>query len=242
MDAFNEMNKGASRQWEIMETQLKGVAIQIGTALMPALLKMVEIIAPLLTRLAEWIEANPKLTTILIATTAVLGGLLLTLGFLPGIIGTITAILPLMGAAFTIALGPIGLVVAAVAALVAGFAWLIGQNTQGPTVTMTNPETGEEFEIVAPGSLVGLQSFEHRGVVPGTKGMPIPVIAHGGEEYLGAGETVAGVARREGGLGGDVIVHTVAFIGDRAGVRKLWNIVKEEQRKDQRTQTGEVAF
>ena len=38
-------------------------------------------------------------------------------------------------------------------------------------------------------SLVGSQSREHGGVVPGPKGVPVPIIAHGQEEIIPAGKT-----------------------------------------------------
>ena len=41
------------------------------------------------------------------------------------------------------------------------------------------------------------------GVVPGPRGAPVPIIAHGGEEYAGVGKTFRGLTLNIGTLMGD---------------------------------------
>ncbi|MCK5643556.1 MAG: phage tail tape measure protein, partial [Gammaproteobacteria bacterium] len=52
-EAFTEMNRGAARQFEVLTTQVKGVSIQIGMALMPAIVAIAKAITPLLAMLAN---------------------------------------------------------------------------------------------------------------------------------------------------------------------------------------------
>ena len=123
MDAFNEMNKGASRQFEQLMVQVKGTAIEIGAALMPAILGLVKALTPVLEKVGKWIEDNPKLTTVLIAVTGAVGGLLLGLGFLPAVISGITAAFGALNAVMIA--NPIGAIIAGIALLIATIVILV---------------------------------------------------------------------------------------------------------------------
>jgi len=118
-DAADQMEKSTGRQMEKMQTQMKDMAITIGMAIMPALTKILEIITPIITKIGDWITENPKMTAMILAGVAALGGLLLVAGPILSIISLITTALPLLGGAFTAMLGPIGLIILAIAAVIA---------------------------------------------------------------------------------------------------------------------------
>ncbi len=119
-DAFLEMENSATRQMEALQTSFKDVMITVGNVLLPILKKLVDAIKPIIDKVKEWMENNPGLTETIVKVVGIIGGLLVVLGplliMLPGII----SLMPIMGAAFAILTGPIGLVVVAVVAV--GFA------------------------------------------------------------------------------------------------------------------------
>ena len=118
-DAFDQMELSAGRKMEKMQAQMKDMAITIGMALMPALSKILEIIMPIVTKIGDWITENPKMTAMILAGVAALGGLLLVAGPILSIITLMTTALPLLGVAFTAMMGPVGLIVLAIAAVIA---------------------------------------------------------------------------------------------------------------------------
>lgn len=118
-DAFDQMEKSTSRQMEKMKSQLQGMAISIGTALMPALQSFMKILTPIIEKVGAWLEKNPALTVTILAAVGGLGALLLVGGFLLPMLGSIVALGPMVGAAFTMMLGPVGLIILGIAALIA---------------------------------------------------------------------------------------------------------------------------
>lgn len=123
-EAFNEVEKGSARQLEKAQEQIKAVAIQIGGSLLPVLTPLIQQVGDLVSKVADWMEVNPELTSTLIKVTGALGALMLVVGPLILALPAITAALPIIGAGFVAMTGPIGLVVVAVAALTAGVIWL----------------------------------------------------------------------------------------------------------------------
>lgn len=229
-DAFEQMEKSTSRQMEKMQTSFKDMAIGIGTALMPALTKLVKAVTPIIEKIGKWIEENPELTKTVLLIAGAVGGLLVTLG-------PLLMMLPAIGTAFAILTGPIGLAIAAIAGLIAigilvwknwesivsffegipetigkafttladiilapfraalkgierGINWLIEQiNKIRVDIPSWVPGIGGKgFGFNIPP--ISLPTFKYGGTVPGAIGQPVPVIAHGGEHFLGAGNRV----------------------------------------------------
>lgn len=89
MEAFNEMNKSVGRQFEQTTVQLKGMFIEISSALLPALTSLVEAMAPILKAFGEWASNNPELTLALMGVTGAVGALLLVL---PPLMSAYTAV------------------------------------------------------------------------------------------------------------------------------------------------------
>jgi phage-related minor tail protein len=111
-------------------TKLKGsfggIQKVIAEQIVPIMTPLIDRITAVIKKVGEWAQRNPGLARVLIVVTAAIGVLATVLGpiimFLPAIIAgisTLTAILPALGAAFTIATGPIGLVIAAIVGLIA---------------------------------------------------------------------------------------------------------------------------
>ena len=108
-EAFGNTAAGAMEKIKVQTDNLKE---SIGAALAPAFQKIVEVITPLLTKFTEWAEKNPKLLADIILVAGAVAGLV-------AVVGTLGVILPAIITGFTLLAGPIGLVIAAIAALIA---------------------------------------------------------------------------------------------------------------------------
>jgi TP901 family phage tail tape measure protein len=136
-----------TEQWERLKSQVQGLTIQIGSALMPVLLTLVEdYIGPTITAVSAWIDENPELTgTIVLLTGAlvvagpIIAGVGTVISILGGIVSVATGLIALltpavtaagaafvasgggvtgMGAALLAGLGPVGLMAIAIGGLV----------------------------------------------------------------------------------------------------------------------------
>ena len=98
---------------------IKGVSFALAETIIPMLTKTVTKIKDVIAKVSGWMKENPKLTGTIVKIAGAMGALMLVLGplliALPGIIAAV----PLMGAAFSAMLGPIGLAIAAIAAITA---------------------------------------------------------------------------------------------------------------------------
>ena len=114
-------------QLEILRNKLVDAGIELGDKLTPILrdsvIPLVETFIGHISGLIDWFSSlDPKwqqVILIAIGFAAALGPLLLIIGNIITVVGTITGALPILGAAFTALTGPIGLVIAAIAALIA---------------------------------------------------------------------------------------------------------------------------
>ena len=124
------MNKVFAETPEGQMAQLKNtlgdIGERLGAVLLPALASAATWISdnlvPSIENMVTFIEEHPTISKIAVALAAVLavgGPLLIFIGALVGAIGTITTAFTSMAAAETIALGPIALIVAGIAALIA---------------------------------------------------------------------------------------------------------------------------
>jgi len=115
-EAFNEIEKGAARQFEKAKESIKAVAIEIGGTLLPQLTPLIEQVGAVVGKVSAWMSANPELTGTIVKVIAVVGGLLVVIGPLLLVLPTIISLMPILGAAFAALLGPVGLVILAVGA------------------------------------------------------------------------------------------------------------------------------
>ena len=99
---------------------LGGLAQQFVAGLLPALNEFVMDVANVVSGVKNWMSENPGLTKTLAALAAGIGAALTVAGGLIAACGTFITMAPALGAAFTVATGPVGVITAAIAALVAG--------------------------------------------------------------------------------------------------------------------------
>lgn len=112
----------AKGQWEIMTNAINNAKSALGEALAPVLASILEKLQPIIEKVLAWIEANPELVKWIIIITAGIAGLV-------AILGILGLVLPPIIAGFTILLGPVGLVILAIAALIALVALIIAKWT-----------------------------------------------------------------------------------------------------------------
>lgn len=115
-EAYGQTLEG---QMQLLENNVSDVGEALGSVLIPLVTDLFHKIMPVVESMKEWIAANPGLTKAILIATGVLGGLLLGLGTLTLILPGLIAALPILGMAFHAALGPIGLITLAIAALIA---------------------------------------------------------------------------------------------------------------------------
>ena len=119
----------AASQFKIFLNNITELAIVVGNILLPPLLSLVEVITPIIQKLAEFAEANPLLTKVVIGAglaLVALGGALIAIGFIaPAIVsaiglisGAVAFLIPLF-AGLSIAMGPITLIAIGIAAAIA---------------------------------------------------------------------------------------------------------------------------
>ena len=92
---------------------------QLGATLEPILTPIINKITELANKFNEIDPAGQKIALVIAGIAAAIGPILLIISSLIGAIGTISAALPAFGAAFAVITGPIGLAIAAIAALIA---------------------------------------------------------------------------------------------------------------------------
>lgn len=119
----------AASQFKILLNNLTELAIIVGDVLLPPLLELVEIITPVIQRIAAFAEEHPTLTLVVIAAglaLVALGGALIAIGLIaPGVVaafalisGAVGFLIPLF-AGLSIAMGPITLIALGIAAAIA---------------------------------------------------------------------------------------------------------------------------
>lgn len=125
-----QMNKTFAQTPEGQMAQLRNtlgdIGERLGTVLLPALASAAEWISehvvPAIEKLVGYIEEHPVIAKIALGITALLavgGPLLIFIGALISAIGTILTIVPAVGGAMAALAGPVGIVIAIIAALIA---------------------------------------------------------------------------------------------------------------------------
>lgn len=125
-----QMNKTFAQTPEGQIAQLRNtlgdIGERLGAALLPALASAAkwisENVVPAVEKLVGFIEAHPIIAKIAVGITALLavgGPLLIFIGALISAIGSIMTLAPALGAAFTALMGPVGIVIGIIAALIA---------------------------------------------------------------------------------------------------------------------------
>lgn len=103
-----------------LKGSLGGLAQQVVAGLLPTLNSLVKCAADVVAGIKEWINNNPNLVSTLAHVAASIGAVLTVFGALVAACGSWIALAPAVGAAWTIATGPIGITIMAIAGVVAG--------------------------------------------------------------------------------------------------------------------------
>ena len=103
-----------------LKGSLGGLAQQVVAGLLPTLNSLVKCAADVVAGIKEWINNNPNLVSTLAHVAASVGAVLTVFGALGAACGSWIALAPAVGAAWTIATGPIGVTIMAIAGVVAG--------------------------------------------------------------------------------------------------------------------------
>lgn len=117
-----EMAKKAEKMTDAMHRMKEatsGLKMKIADVLIPALMPLIDKITAILKGMQAWAKEHPGLTKAIVIIAGIIGGLMLVLGPLLIMLPGIAAAIPLVGAAFAVMLGPVGLIIAAIAGLIA---------------------------------------------------------------------------------------------------------------------------
>lgn len=103
----------------ILKSALEGLAIHVGDVLTPYIKRFAEWITSLVDKFNELSPTAQTIITFIGIAVAAIGPLLVVAGVLLSCIGSIITALPMLGAGLTALAGPVGIVVAAIAGLIA---------------------------------------------------------------------------------------------------------------------------
>lgn len=119
---FNETLTPADK-FQMAMNQAKDVGYEFGTTVLPMITPLIEKLGEKLQAFSDWWgELSPqtqKAIVIIGGIVAAIGPLLILLGSLASALSSIIAIAPVVGSAFSVMLGPVGLIIAGIAALIA---------------------------------------------------------------------------------------------------------------------------
>lgn len=125
---FDTASKTFNSRLQILKNRLTNVAITIGNQLLPPTIKLINLIARGVEKFSQWNQKTNGVLSALTLVGAAITGLVTVVAVLVNAVGGVAAIMGAastvaagLGTAFTILTGPIGLVVAAIAAL--AIAW-----------------------------------------------------------------------------------------------------------------------
>ena len=233
---------------ERMQAALKGLGAAMSVQLMPIFEEFIKKITTVVGHITEWVKVNPELAGTLLKIGAILvagGAILMGLGMLAKAIVAINAALIIMhslagpagwikiAAGAAIAAGAIAAMYAMMNKVTAGIEAPGGKiaksyTYQGAEYTPEEWENMQDFYrrkgLEPP---IGIPSYQFGGTVPGPIGAPVPIIAHGGEEYMG-------VQNMGKPMGNTVNINLGLLPGDDVTIRKFAKMIKDVLGEDGR--------
>jgi hypothetical protein len=244
--AYEEMNKGIGRQFEVLMNDIKLGGQEIGLALIPILTDIMDRLKPIVDSFAEWVEKNQDLFPTLLKIAGILlgvGGIIFAIAQVAKVLAAVNIAL----AIFHSLTGPAGWAKLAAGVAIAAGA-IVAINAMMPDFDMgggkSEAETQFDKDVQALKDLgfsqeeiekmIGrpLPEMKYGGIVPGVLGEPVPIMAHGGEEYSGVGRSLPG---------SEVHFHIGNYIGDDTSLRKLVRTFKRVMGEDgRRNSFGQV--
>lgn len=119
LNSANDFNDAMDTLKAKTAGKFAAVGAEIATMLTPMLENLAETISNVLDWVSSLDEGTLKIIMTILAVVAGIAPLLIIIGKVITVVGTITSALPMLGAAFTALSGPIGIAIAAVAAVIA---------------------------------------------------------------------------------------------------------------------------
>jgi len=93
MERLGTMGTTTGEDIQAFQASMSNLRQEVGNALIPIMLRILEVVEPIITKIIDWVEKNPKLTATIIAITLAAAGLVTVLGLiglaLPAIIGAL---------------------------------------------------------------------------------------------------------------------------------------------------------
>lgn len=226
---------------DILKASLSDMTESIGNALLPTLQEFTDKAVVIIEKISAWATENPKVMQTLLGIGGVLvagGAILMGLGSLSKAIAAVNTALAIMKALS----GPAGwATLAAGLAIAAGAVIAIDEISKSGEKNTSN-EMQQLMDDYQAGKITDdefLQRSEKYssgyasgGIVPGKLGAPVPIIAHGGEKFLGT----------NGQMGsGGASINIGTMIGDEASMRNFARQIKQLINEDnRRTAFGQV--
>lgn len=203
---FSRTSTGLANSTRIAKAEQEDMSAEMGQVLLPLMQQMTGLVRG---AIAAFMGLSPEVRNGIL----IFVGLVAVLGPVIGLIGTIIAIAPALGAAFLFLTGPIGLVILAIGLLALAWTTNLGgiqEKTQAVIDAVTGFINGmiqtirdaiawigrlASAIINMPGvqgiaSVIGgirIPGFAEGGVVPGAIGAPQLAVVHGGETIIPAG-------------------------------------------------------
>ena len=111
--------EGASGGMRSFATEMKNLSTDIGEVLLPVITPLLANLNNIAKKFGDLSPEMKKAIVIVAGLAAAIGPLLIVLGMMASGLGAIVGILPVLGTALTVLTGPVGIVVAAIAGLIA---------------------------------------------------------------------------------------------------------------------------
>lgn len=118
-EAFEKQMSTFNNQFQILKNTGQQLLFTIGEPLLEVLTKVANKITPLVQRLAQWAEENPKITQAIVLIVASIGGLLVVLGPLIIFLGAVASAMATLSAVSLPITGTMLLIAGAIAGLIA---------------------------------------------------------------------------------------------------------------------------
>lgn len=122
---YEKSGQTLAGQTKIMQESFGDLQESIGQAFAPAIIKVMEVLKPMIDSFAKWAADNPKLVATIAVVVGAIFGILAVIGTLGIVIPAITAGFAALGTVLAfLAANPVVLIIAAIAALVAAGIYL----------------------------------------------------------------------------------------------------------------------
>lgn len=127
----NRLNEEAEKRYKTTASQIAiaknrfyDIGITIGSAVLPSINNLLGALKPVTDQFARWAADNPELIANLLIVGSSVGAIGVALVALSSAVSAVVTLAPVLGAAFTVMLGPVGLIIGAVGLLAAGVIYL----------------------------------------------------------------------------------------------------------------------